>query len=87
LPLASGSCGFEYRGDLVGKRLAIFEAIGDNAERKRLYLGVGLGLSLAIGEHARKCRHFGNPPAVFLTLTFDLQHFGSTGLLYRLGSL
>jgi hypothetical protein len=68
------------------QRFAILEAIGDDAERQRFHLGMGLRLGLAIDNDARQGGHLGDPATVFLAFGFDPEHSGLRVLMLK-GSL
>jgi hypothetical protein len=69
--MASGSRGVERDVEEFRRRLAMFEAFGDDAEGEGLNTGHGVVAVAAVAQDARQGRHFGQPPPVLFALEFD----------------
>jgi len=51
----------------------MLQALRDHPKRECLNLRDGSGTVRTVNHHPRTFGHFGNPPAIVLTLEFDLE--------------
>ena len=66
---AAGSCSSRQSDvDALGLGLALFQALGDDAQGKCLCLDDRLFLGRAIGQNPRQFKHFCQPPTVVFLL-------------------
>jgi hypothetical protein len=59
--------------DRFGNGLGFLHAVGDHAKRECVGVRLGLIFRAAIGEDAGNVRDFGDPAAVILALSFDIE--------------
>jgi len=54
-------------------RLAVFQTVGQHAQRERFDLGQGIVARFAVSHTARQIRDVGEPPATHFALNLDFQ--------------
>jgi len=78
---ASGSCGFEADTQKIRAGFAVLEAVGHDAQGKRLGLGSGIRRAFTVGEDARQFRDFRDPAAILFLLEFNTEGYHRAILL------
>ena len=68
---ASGSCQLEHTGDILRKRLAVLDALGDHPKRERCRLGARFYVRRPVTQDARQGRHLCQPAAITPRVRFQ----------------
>lgn len=71
---------------MIGSSLTVFEAVGDDTKRERLYLRRGRLRRRAISQHTRKLADLGDPAAILFLFDLDVELHGYPVCLSYYGS-